>query len=435
MTQSELEKTDSAELDSTQDSTWIEEAASGQCGLHQLPRQLSADDAAALRRRVAEKSSGARLEHLGKYSLDAQRASTLNCENFIGAAQIPMGLAGPLHVRGKQMDGSVFVPLATTEGALLASVNRGCRAITRAGGARVRVEDIGMTRAPVFRTEGLDQIERFLQWVEENDDRMRAHAEATSNFLKLVEIRPQVMGSTVFLRFRFRTGDAMGMNMATIACDRVVSEMIEPETGVECLALSGNYCVDKKPSAVNFQLGRGKRLWAEVVLDETVLSEVLKSRADLLQEVQYRKNLQGSIAAGSMGYNAQFANVLAALFIATGQDLAHVVEGAMGVTTIEARDDGSVYAAVYLPDVPLAAVGGGTTLETQREALSVLGIQADRERPGAAVERLAEITAAIVLAGELSLMSAFTSQDLARAHERLGRGGEGQRSRDEETSL
>ncbi len=156
-------------------------------------------------------------------------------------------------------------------------------------------------------------------------------------------------------------------------------------------------------------------------MPEEVLSSVLKTRAELLCEVQYRKNLQGSIAAGAMGWNAQFANVLAAFFLASGQDPAHVVEGAMGVATFEPRPEGAVYAAVYLPDVPLGAVGGGTGLAPQREVLRVLGVHADEARPGAAVKRLAEITGAVVLAGELSLMSAFTSRDLARAHERLGR--------------
>jgi hydroxymethylglutaryl-CoA reductase (NADPH) len=215
----------------------------------------------------------------------------------------------------------------------------------------------------------------------------------------------------------------MGMNMATIACDRVVTDLIEPGTGVRCTALSGNYCVDKKPAAVNFQEGRGKRLFAEAILGEEILERVLKTTAESLAEVQYRKNLLGSIAAGSRGFNAHFANVLAAFFIATGQDLAHVVDGSMGVTFIEPRPERSVYFSVFLPAVPLGAVGGGTGLATQSEALSILGVRADRERPGRAVKRLAEILAATVLAGEMSLMAAFTSRDLASAHERLGRGG------------
>jgi hydroxymethylglutaryl-CoA reductase (NADPH) len=200
-----------------------------------------------------------------------------------------------------------------------------------------------------------------------------------------------------------------------------VRELIEPATGVRCIALSGNFCVDKKPSAVNFLLGRGKRVVAEAVVPAEILRRTLKTTAAGLVEVTLRKNLHGSIAAGSLGYNAQFANVLAALFVATGQDLAHVVEGSMGLTHFEERDDGAAYASVTLPDLPVAAVGGGTGLATQREALQVLGVAADPARPGAAARRLAAIAGAVVLAGELSLMSAFTSNDLARAHERLGR--------------
>ncbi|MEM1244841.1 MAG: hydroxymethylglutaryl-CoA reductase (NADPH) [Acidobacteriota bacterium] len=406
-----------------------QEIAEGRRALHQLPPELDVAQQAGVRRRAAEihaarlGDSELTLGNVAHFSLDAERASTQNCENFMGVAQIPMGLAGPLQVRGEEADGSFFVPLATTEGALIASINRGCRAIAKSGGAVVRVEDVGMTRAPVFRTRGIEETQRFLGWVSEHEDDIRKLAEQESRFLKLQDIRPAIVGSTVLLRFRFTTGDAMGMNMVTIACDRVVN-LLEEKTGVECIALSGNYCVDKKPSAVNFQLGRGKRIFAEVVLDRGTLATTLKTNAEALAEVQYRKNFLGSISAGAMGYNAQYANVLAALFVACGQDLAHVVEGAMGVTCFEPREDGSVYASVTLPDAPVAAVGGGTGLGTQREALRALGIAADAERPGAAARKFAEIVGATVLAGELSLMSAFTSRDLARAHEQLGRSKE-----------
>jgi hydroxymethylglutaryl-CoA reductase (NADPH) len=407
------------------------ELAGGGRGLHQVPGDLGARAAAAIRRRAAELRCAAEgrpleLVHIGSFTFDAERAASQHCENLAGVAQIPLGLVGPLRVRGDELDGEVLVPMATTEGALLASVNRGCRAITAAGGAVVWSEEVGMTRAPVFRVTGVEQARALLDWLARNEERVRRHAEATSRYLRLLEIRPLVLGgTTVFLRFRCSTGDAMGMNMVTIACDRVVRELIEPETGVQCVALSGNYCVDKKSSQVNFQLGRGRRIVAETVLPRAVLERTLKTEAGALVEVTLRKNLHGSIAAGSMGFNAQFANVLAALFIATGQDLAHVVEGAMGLTHFEAREDGAVYASVTMPDVPLAAVGGGTGLATQREALTLLGVVPDPERPGAAVQRLAEVTGALVLAGELSLMAAFTSNDLARAHERLGRAGAG----------
>jgi len=398
----------------------IRALVSGERRFHALPEGLTADEAATIRRVALEQRLGVDLSKTGDYVLDATTAADRHCENMIGATQIPVGVAGPIAVRGQHAEGDFYVPLATTEGALIASINRGCAAIRAAGGALVHVEDVGITRAPVFRTSGLEQTRALLDWVEANEEQMRAVAEGTSRYLRLLDVRTFAIGTTVFLRFRFSSGDAMGMNMATIACDRVVHELVEPATGVACIALSGNYCVDKKPSAVNFQHGRGKRLQAEVVLDADVLQK-LKTTAAQLVQVQYRKNLLGSIAAGSIGYNAHFANVLAAFFLATGQDPAHVAEASMGVTTIEPHGEDGVIASVFLPDAPVAAVGGGTGLATQREALAILGVVPDPERPGAAALRLAEILAATVLAGEISLMAAFTSRDLAGAHERLGR--------------
>ena len=402
----------------------VGEIVEGRRRLHDLPEELPAEKAALIRRRAIEQISGSDLDIVGEYAIDAARAASRHCENFIGATQIPLGIAGPFKIRGTRVgeDEEIYVPMATTEGALIASVNRGARAIQLAGGAIVRVEDVGMTRAPAFRTSGIEETNHFLSWVETNHDEIRKVCEATSGHLMLHEIRPQVIGSSVYLRFRFATGDAMGMNMATIACDRAVRDLIEPATGVPCIALAGNYCVDKKPSAINFLEGRGKRIYAEAILDASVLRDVLKTQASALVEVQYRKTLLGSIAAGAMGFNAHIANVLAAVFLATGQDVAQVVEGAMGVTCIELRDSEAVFASVYLPDVPLGVVGGGTALGPQRAALDIMKASAVAGDPGAGAMRLAEIIGATVLAGELSLLAAFTSGDLAGAHERLGRG-------------
>jgi hydroxymethylglutaryl-CoA reductase (NADPH) len=402
----------------------VRSLASGERRFHELPKDLPAEEAAEIRRLALEQMMRTPLSNIGHHSLDVQRAAHRNCENFIGVAQVPMGVVGPLSIRGNHVDESeqVYVPLATTEAALVASTNRGCAALREAGGAVVRVEDVGMTRAPVFRTSGIVQTQQFLQWINDHEEDLRQLTESTSRYLKLLEIRPYAFGTTVFLRFRYDTGDAMGMNMATIACDRAVNELIEPATGVPCIGLSGNYCVDKKPASINFQEGRGKRIYAEVLLDAPILHHYLKTNARDLVEVQYRKNLLGSIAAGSLGYNAHYANVLAAFFIATGQDPAHVVEGSMGITCIESRGPDSVFASIFMPDVPLGAIGGGTALDTQREALAILGVSPDPERRGDAVMRLAEILGAVVLAGELSLMAAFTSNDLAKAHEKLGRG-------------
>src|SRR3954453_21182830 len=389
---------------------------------HELPKDLSPEEAAEIRRQALEEMTSTELSNIGHHSLDVQRASHRNCENFIGVAQIPMGVVGPLKVRGKHADGDFYVPLATTEAALVASTNRGCAALREAGGAVVRVEDVGMTRAPVFRTSGIVQTQGFLQWIQDHEEEIRELTEGTSRYLKLLEVRPYAFGTTVFLRFRFDSGDAMGMNMATIACDRAVNDLIEPATGVACVALSGNYCVDKKPAAINWQEGRGKRIYAEILLDAPILHHYLKSNARDLVEAQYRKNLLGSIAAGSMGYNAHYANVGAAFFIAHGQDPAHVVESSMGITCIESRGPDSVFASIFMPDVPLGAIGGGAALATPGEPLAAVAAPPPPERRGEAVTRLAEILGAVVLAGELSLMAAFTSNDLARAHEKLGRG-------------
>lgn len=407
--------------DSLTNEDLVDSLVRGERRFHELPKDLPAEEAADIRRQALERMTRTPMPNIAHHSLDVQRASRRNCENFFGVVQVPMGVVGPLRVRGKHADGDFWVPLATTEAALVASTNRGCSALREAGGAVVRVEDVGMTRAPVFRTSGIVQTQQFLHWIEDHVEDIRQLTEATSQYLKLLDVRPYAFGTTVFLRFRFNSGDAMGMNMVTIACDRAVNDLIEPATGVPCIGLSGNYCVDKKPAAVNFQEGRGKRIYAEALLEAPILHHQLKTNARDLVEVQYRKNLLGSIAAGSMGFNAHYANVLAAFFIATGQDPAHVVEGSMGVTCIEPRGPDSVFASIFMPDVPLGAVGGGTQLDTQREALAMLGVSPDPERPGDAVTRLAEILGAVVLAGELSLMAAFTSQDLARAHEKLAR--------------
>jgi len=395
--------------------------ADGDLPLHKLPGDLSAEEAAAIRRSSLERSTETDLDSLDEYAFDAETVSNNNCENLIGAAQVPIGAAGPVPVRGEYVSDDVHVPLATTEGALVASVNRGCAALRAADGATVQVEDVGMTRAPVFRTSGIRESQSFIEWVEEHETDIRDHVEATSEYLSLKDLRPFKMGTTVFLRFRFSTGDAMGMNMATLACDQVIQDLIVPETDVDFVSLSGNYCVDKKPAAINAQEGRGKRIFAEAVLNVSVLHDVLKTTAADLTEVQYRKNLLGSAAAGSMGMNAHHANMVAAFFVATGQDIAQVVEGALGNTFIEPRGEDQIYVSVFMPDVPLAAVGGGTELQSQNDALSMMDVSSDPDQPGAAVMRLAEILGATVLAGELSLMGALSSHHLASAHDQLGR--------------
>jgi hydroxymethylglutaryl-CoA reductase (NADPH) len=358
------------------------------------------------------------LPHIGTFSINEQQASTKNCENMIGAVQVPIGIAGPLLIQRGNSPESFFLPLATTEGALVASINRGCKAISASGGVRVVSKRIGITRAPVFSVSNVSEGQKFITWIQKNFHTIQTLAESTSSHLTLLEITPWLMGKNVFLRFRFDTEDAMGMNMATIAVDKVVA-FIEEQTTARCAALSGNVCVDKKPNFLNFIEGRGTSISADVVLPAEIVASVLKTTVHAIYEVAQRKLVYGSILSGSIGANAQIANVLAALFLATGQDLGHIAECSMGITTVEQQGD-DLYISVYLPDLVVGTVGGGTHLDTQKEALSILGISGGDQ--GKNAQKLAEIIGGAVLAGELSLLASLAEHSLAKAHKTLGRG-------------
>lgn len=361
------------------------------------------------RRRAVEKELKTNLQHIGSFTLDEKTASARNCENMIGVAQVPMGIAGPLRVGEKDY----YVPLATTEGALVASVNRGCKAITRSGGASVDSHRVGATRGPVFKVKNLQENKKLYEFLETHFEQMKRIAEKTSHHLKLKKITSRGVGLYRYVRFVYDTQDAMGLNMVTIATDPIV-RYIERQTGAKCLALSGNYCVDKKPSWQNFINNRGFKAWAEVTLSEKVLRTILKTTAQTAYETWFAKCMLGSAMSGSMGFNAQYANIIAAMFIATGQDPAHVVEGSLGITTAEVQGN-DLYVSVYLPDLMVGTVGGGTGLATQKEALSIIGVTRSEE--------LARVVAATTLAGEISLLSSLEEGTLARAHKTLGRGG------------
>ena len=392
---------------------------SGDLRLYELGEHADADTAAAARRLVVERHSGADLDTTGEYSFPAEQAAGSNIENMIGAAQIPMGVAGPVTIDGGAYQGETYLPLATTEGALLASVNRGLSVIDDAGGATARVTKQGMTRAPVFRTSGIAESQALAEWTREHTETLREAAESTTSHGKLLDVTPYVVGDNVFLRFRYDTADAMGMNMATIATGEAC-DVIEAETDASLVALSGNLCTDKKPAAINAVEGRGRSVTAEVTLPREFVEETLKTTPEAIAEVNTRKNLIGSAKAGSLGFNAQAANVVAAMYLATGQDAAQVVEGSNGIVSVEAREDG-LYAAVSLASIEVGTVGGGTKLPTQAEGLDVLGIRGGGDPAGSNADALAECVATGALAGELSLLSALASRNLSSAHAELGR--------------
>jgi len=395
----------------------------GDVRIHELEDHADYDTAAEARRLLVERETGTDLETVGDYSFPAEQAEP-NIENMIGAAQVPMGVVGPVPVHGGAANGDHYLPLATTEGALLASVNRGLAVIRAAGGADARVTKNGMTRAPVFRVDGVAEAAETVEWVEDNLETLREAAESTTSHGELLDVEPYVVGDSVYLRFAYDTKDAMGMNMATIATGEAC-EVVEAETPASLVALSGNLCSDKKPAAINAVEGRGRSVTADAVIPGELVEERLHTTADAIAEANTRKNLIGSAKAGSLGFNAHAANVVGAAFLATGQDEAQVVEGANTITTMDTREreDGTtdLYASVSLASLEVGTVGGGTKLPTQAEALEILGLRGGGDPPGSNADALAEIIAVGALAGELSLLGALSSRHLASAHEDLGR--------------
>lgn len=408
---------------------------SGDLPLHELEAHADADTAAEARRRLLERSTGETdvdLSTIGDFSFDASIAES-NIENMVGAVQIPVGIAGPLTINGEALSDSTsnsksdsdsdsrtrYLPLATTEGALVASVNRGCSAIQAGGGANACVLQSKMTRAPVFHVQNVHKASAVVSWVREHEDRLAEAAMETTSHGELLDVTPYVVGDSVFLRFGYDTKDAMGMNMATIAT-QAACEVVESETAADLIALSGNLCTDKKPAAVNAIEGRGRTVAADVVLTREQVEDRFKTTPEAIEEANTRKNLIGSAKAGSLGFNAQAANVVAAAFLATGQDAAQVVEGANAITTVDVRGD-DLYASVTLASLDVGTVGGGTKLPTQAEALDILGVRGGGDPPGTNADALAELIATGALAGELSLLGALASSNLASAHEQLGR--------------
>ena len=400
----------------------LEKLVSGEIPLRKIDAYTDKDTTIRLRKSAIEKMEGVEFEHIHNYTIDAESATKRNIENMIGAIQIPLGIAGGIKINGEYANDEFILPLATTEGALVASTNRGCSAITASGGANVRIFQDQMTRAPVFKMDNVAHSRKFVDWVRkpETFEEMKEKAGETTRFGELISVEPYVTGNTVFLRFAYDTKDAMGMNMVTIATDAILN-LISDEFGAYPVSLSGNMCTDKKPAAINNILGRGKTVAADVTLPKEIVEKKLKTTPEMMEEVNYRKNLLGSARAGALGYNAHAANIVAALYLACGQDAAHVVEGSTAITTMEVNEYGNLYCAVTMPSVQVGTVGGGTSIGTQRDCLNLLGVAGAGEVPGENSKKLAEIVAAAVLAGEISLIGAQAAGHLARAHAELGR--------------
>jgi hydroxymethylglutaryl-CoA reductase (NADPH) len=340
-----------------------------------------------------------------------------NIENGIGTVKVPVGVAGPLRVNGLFAQGDYYVPLATTEAALVASYHRGSLLLTEAGGCAAMLLNEGISRAPGFAFLNLQEAGEFVVWALSQRDAFRQAAESTSRHAKLIDMRLTVEGNHVYLNFEYLTGDAAGQNMVTIAtqkiCDFIVANApVKPRYYFVEANLSG----DKKASVQSFLTVRGKKVTAECLIPAALIKKRLHTTTTKMFDY-WRMSALGGVMSGTIGVQGHYANGLAALYLATGQDVACVAESAVGVTRFEVADDGALYAAVTLPNLIVGTVGGGTGLPSQRACLEILGL-AGNDKANA----LAEVAAALALAGELSIIGALCAGHFTAAHERLARG-------------
>ncbi|KAI9926547.1 hypothetical protein MW887_004315 [Aspergillus wentii] len=413
-----------AEIREMPESQIIQLGAQGTIPLYSLEKALQDPERAVKLRRsiVANHEATKQIDFplessaLPYQHYDYQAVLGACCENVIGYMPLPLGVAGPINVDGR----NVFLPMATTEGALVASTNRGCMAINAGGGVSTVLMDDGMTRAPLVRFRSLAQAGAAKAWLDSEAGfaLVESSFNSTSRFARLQSLKTTVVGSDLYIRFKSRTGDAMGMNMISKGVERVLEVMVESGfDDMQIISLSGNYCSDKKPAAINWIEGRGKTVSAQATIPADVVRTILKTDVESLVELNTSKNLIGSAVAGALGgFNAHAANVVTAIFLATGQDPAQNVQSSNTLTVMK-NVDGNLQISVYMPSIEVGTVGGGTVLGPQKAMLGMMGVQgADYENPGGNAQKLALMVASGVLAGELSLCSALAAGSLVKSH-------------------
>ena len=385
----------------------------------QVPRDTVddySDEIIHTRQAFIREHTGAELKHIGSYSFDPH-VTQGNIEHFTGVAQVPLGFAGPLLVKGEHANGEYYVPLACSEGTLVASYNRGMKVLHRSGGVKCAVVGDNMQRAPVFVLEDAVSARRFSEWVEQSKGKITAVAEATDPFVRLDYIDHYLAGKFTYLRFNYKTGDAAGMNMvgkATFAACNWILENCRV-VDIKRFFLESNFATDKKASMINMLKTRGKRVVAEAVVKRDVLLEIMDVDTESIYYHGKVANI-GSIMSGANNNGCHAANAITAMFIATGQDVANVSESSMGILYSELTPENDLYISMTLPSLIIATCGGGTGLPTQSEALRAM----DCEGVGK-INKLAEIVAATVLAGEISLAAAISSLDWVSSHDKYGR--------------
>lgn len=381
--------------------------------LGDLERAVSIRRALISRASITQTLEGSLLPHVN-YHYDKVMGAC--CENVIGYMPIPVGVAGPMNIDGDM----IHIPMATTEGCLIASAARGCKAINMGGGATTIITADGMTRGPCVEFPSIVGAAACKKFIEEEGLEIITNAfNSTSRFARLRKMKVAMAGKLVFIRFSTTTGDAMGMNMISKGCEKALSILSQHFPDMQIISLSGNYCTDKKPAAINWIEGRGKSVVTEAVIPGHVVEKVLKTTVDALVELNISKNLIGSAMAGSVGgFNAHAANILTAVYLATGQDPAQNVESSNCITLMKAINDGQdLHISCSMPSIEVGTIGGGTILPPQQSMLDMLGVRGPHPtEPGKNAQRLARIICASVMAGELSLCAALAAGHLVKAH-------------------
>ena len=382
-----------------------------------IPRSRENDytpEAAAGRREFLRERTGVELEHVAECSFDPGIAQG-NIENFIGVAQVPLGVAGPMLVNGEHAKGDFYVPLATAEGTLVASYNRGMRLLREAGGVTTTVMADKMQRAPAFIFESAREAREFAHWLDENFDQIKQMAESSTRVGRLHDIEKYSASRILFCRFNYTTGDAAGQNLTgkatAVACEWIRANYPK----LEHYFLESNFATDKKSSQINMLRTRGKRVVAEATIPGHLINEIMHADTELLWRARLVSNL-GGFMSGANNNGAHSANGITAIFIATGQDVANVAESSAAFNYGELLPNGDLYFSVTIPSLIVATYGGGTGLATQRECLELMDCNGKGK-----VLKLAEIIAATVLCGELSLGSAIVAEEWVKAHDLFGR--------------
>ncbi|KAL0368748.1 UNVERIFIED_CONTAM: 3-hydroxy-3-methylglutaryl coenzyme A reductase 1 [Sesamum calycinum] len=411
-------------MDGSQDDEGlIKRVVSGEIPSYSLESKLGdCFKSAKIRREAVQRMTGRSMDGLPLEGFDYDSILGQCCEMPVGYVQIPVGIAGPLLLNGREYS----VPMATTEGCLVASTNRGCKAIYTSGGATSVLLRDGMTRAPVVRFPSAKKAAELKFFLEDplNFDTLSVVFNKSSRFARLQSIQCAVAGKNLYIRFSCSTGDAMGMNMVSKGVQNVLDFLQSDFPDMDVIGISGNFCSDKKPAAVNWIEGRGKSVVCEATITGDVVTKVLKTTVYALVELNMLKNLTGSAIAGALGgFNAHAANIVSAIFIATGQDPAQNIESSHCITMMEAVNDGKdLHVSVTMPSIEVGTVGGGTQLASQSACLNLLGVKgANKESPGSNSQLLATIVAGSVLAGELSLMSAIAAGQLVKSHMKYNR--------------